>query len=217
LKKGNCMNRKNWFWIVLWVVLFVLTGYLAFAYHPFGKGYGHWHGWGRPGGWDGPGYPAYQGRSWNGMLPGWMMGRGWSDSERGMDQRYGIMGPDGAIMPGMGFGMAGGWYSMMPWRLSDLTQEQAEKIGRLQSDMVERNRDVMQQIWRAHARLNSLYGEEKRDWNAIHAAAQKLFDLKRQQFDAIIDLQQKIDGLLTETQRQEMARTWQGYGWLGAQ
>jgi len=29
-------------------------------------------------------------------------------------------------------------------------------------------------------------------------------------------MQQKIDGLLTDSQRQEMARAWRGYGWMGA-
>jgi Spy/CpxP family protein refolding chaperone len=117
----------------------------------------------------------------------------------------------------MGFGMPAWGYSMMPWSLPDLTPEQAGTIARLQAETLDRNRAVMQQVWETRARLNTLYAAEKRDWNAIRSTSQKLFDLQRQQFDAAIELQQKIDGLLTDTQRQEMTRTWRGYGWVGAQ
>jgi hypothetical protein len=30
-------------------------------------------------------------------------------------------------------------------------------------------------------------------------------------------MQQKIDGVLTDGQRRDMARSWRGYGWMGAQ
>jgi hypothetical protein len=36
------MNRKHGFWIALWVVLVVVTGWLAFGHG--GMGYGPWHG-----------------------------------------------------------------------------------------------------------------------------------------------------------------------------
>ncbi|MGB9129826.1 MAG: Spy/CpxP family protein refolding chaperone [Thiobacillus sp.] len=180
------MNRKRGFWIALWVVLVVVTGWLAFGYG--GMGYGPWHG-GRMGAWDG-GYRADGGQGW------WGMGR-----------HHGMMGPYGSGMPGMGFGMAP----------PDLTPEQAQKIDQLQQEALARNRSLAQQLWAAQDTLNRLHMNEKRDWDAIRAASQKLFDLQRQQLDAAIDLQQKIDGVLTDSQRRDMARSWRGHGWMGAQ
>ena len=116
----------------------------------------------------------------------------------------------------MGSGMGLGAYTMMPWAPPDLTSEQVQKIGQLQTESEARNRSLMQQGWEAQARLNGLYTADKRDWNSIRTASRALFDLQRQQMDAMIDMQQKIDGLLTDSQRQEMARVWRGYGSMGA-
>ena len=201
------MNRKRGFWIALWVVLVVVTGWLAFGYG--GMGYGPWHGWGRMGAWD-DGYRADGTRGWYGMGPGMMggavPGQGW-----GMGRFHGMMGQYGAGMPGMGAGMG---FGMTP---PDLTSEQVQKINQLQQEALARNRGLAQQLWAAQDTLNRLHMSEKRDWDAIRAASQKLFDLQRQQFDAAIDMQQKIDGVLTDSQRRDMARSWRGHGWMGAQ
>ncbi|HUW28633.1 MAG TPA: hypothetical protein VMV97_08480 [Sulfuriferula sp.] len=210
------MNRKGGFWIALWVILVVIMGFLAFGHGPGSMGYGPWQGWGRMGGW-GDGYRADGAPGWYGMRSG-MMGGTESGYGWGMGRPYGMIGSYGEVIPGMGFGgMMGAGYAMMPWRLPDLTSDQAQKIGQLQSGLEQRNRGLMQQRWEAQARLNSLYTADKRDWNAIRAAARALFDLQRQQLDAAIDVQQKTDGLLTDTQHQEMARAWRDYGWMGAQ
>lgn len=195
------MNQKSGFWVALWVVLVVVTGFFAFGSGSGAMGYyGPWHGWGRMGGWDDDGYRRDGASGWHGMGPG-MMGQ------------YGMGMP--GLDAGIGFGMAGGGSAMMHWRLPDLTSEQVRKIGQLQSDSEERHRSLMQQRWEAQARLNRLYAAEKRDWSAILSASRALFDLQRQQLDAAIDVQQKIDGLLTDSQRQAMARAWRGYGWMG--
>jgi Spy/CpxP family protein refolding chaperone len=147
---------------------------------------------------------------WYGMGPGMMdwaePGYGW-----GTGRPYGMMGRYGM---GIGLGMVDGGYAMMLGRIPDLTSEQIEKIGKLQAGLAERNRGVTLQRLEAQARLDRLYAAEKRDWNAIRAASLALFDLQRRQLDTAIDLQQEIDGLLTESQRREMARTWRGYGWM---
>ena len=213
------MNRKNGFWIALWVILVVVTGFFAFGYSPGGMGYGPWHGWGRMGGW-GDGYRADGAQGWYGMGPGMMSGAGYG-MQPGAGGGYGpwMMGRYGGSMPwmgaGMGPGMAGS-YTMMPWAPPDLTSEQVQKIGQLQAESEARNRGLMQQGWEAQARLNELYTADKRDWNAIRTASRALFDLQRQQMDAVIDMQQKIDDLLTDSQRQQMARVWRGYGPMGA-
>jgi Spy/CpxP family protein refolding chaperone len=202
------MNRKRGFWIALWVILVVVTGLLAFGYGSMG--YGPRHGWGRMGAWD-DGYRADGAQGWYGMGPGMMggavPGQGW-----GMGRFHGMMGQYGAGMPGMGAGMMG-----FGTALPDLTPDQAQKIDQLQQEALARNRGLAQQLWAAQDTLNRLHMNEKRDWDAIRAASQKLFDLQRQQLDAAIDMQQKIDGVLTDSQRRDMARSWQGHGWMGAQ
>jgi Spy/CpxP family protein refolding chaperone len=207
LQKGKEMNRKRGFWIALWVVLVVVTGWLAFGYG--GMGYGPRHDWGRMGAWD-DGYRTDRTRGWYGMGPG-MMGGAVSGHGGGMGRFHGMMGQYGVGMPGMGAGMG---FGMVP---PDLTAEQARKIGQLQQEALARDRSLAQQLWAAQDTLNRLHMSEKRDWDAIRAASQKLFDLQRQQLDAAIDKQQKIDGLLTDSQRRDMARSWRGHGWMGAQ
>lgn len=178
------MNRKRGFWIALWLVLVVVTGWLAWAHGPMGTGYGPWHGWGRMGAWETErGDP----HAWHGMDPG---------------------------MTGFGMWGHGGDYAMMLRLLPDLTSEQAEKIDPLQAELTRRNLDLMLQRREAQARLNQLYASEKRDWDAIRAAARTMFDLQRQQMEAAIDTQQKIDGLLTDSQRRQMAHAWRSQGWL---
>ena len=200
------MNRKRGFWIALWVVLVVVTGWLAFGYG--GMGYGPWHG-GRMGAWD-DGYRADGGPRRYGMGPG-MMGGAVPGQGLGMGMYHGMMGQYGAGMPGMGAGIG---FGMTP---PDLTSEQSQKIDQLQQEALARNRGLSQQLWAAHDTLNRLHMNEKRDWDAIRAASQKLFDLQRQQLDSAIDLQQKIEGVLTDSQRRDMARSWRGHGGIGAQ
>lgn len=212
------MNRKNGFWIALWATLIVVTGFLAFGAGSGGMGYGPWQGWGRMGGWDSShrsdgtfgGYAMGPG-----MTGGAASGQGW-----GMDMPYGMMGQYCVGMQGMGagmgFGMPGGGSAAMHWQLPNLTPEQEQKISQLWRDSAERNRSLMQQRREAQARLSGLYATEKRDWSAIRTASRTALDLQRQQLDAAIDLQQKIDGLLTDSQRQDMVRAWRGCGWMGA-
>ena len=199
------MNRKKGFWIALWVILVVVTGYFAFFHASLGMGYGPWPGWGWEGreGYEGETYPAYRSRGWQGMPHGWM-------GERGAGRDYGMMGPYGGTMPGMGYGM-------MPGDLPELTPEQSRQLEQLQAEQFERGRALMQQMWQTQARLNELYAADKRDWNAIRGATQKLFDLQRQQHESAVELQRKIDGLLTDAQRQVLARSQRGYGWMGRQ
>ncbi|MHB1144873.1 MAG: Spy/CpxP family protein refolding chaperone [Thiobacillus sp.] len=191
-------RKKNGFWIALWVILVVITGFLAFGYGSRGMAYGPWHGGSRMGAWHDD-YRAGSAPDWRGMGPG-------------------MMGGVGGMMTGMGAGMGFGMPSvMMLWLPPDLTSEQTGAIGKLQAESAQRSLDIMRQHREAQARLNDLYAAERRDWNAIRAASLKLFELQRQQLDASIDMQQKIDGLLTDSQRRQMARDWRGYGWMGAQ
>lgn len=201
------MHRKAGFWIATWLVLVILTGFFAFGHRWAGVAYGPGYGWGHMGAW-GEGYRADGAPGWYGMGPGmmggWGGGYGW-----GAGRPYRMMGP---YAPGV----AGGAYAMLPWLLTDLTPEQVQKIGALLNDSEGRNRALLQQRWEAQAKLNRLYAAETREWNAIRAASAAMADLQRQQLDATVDLQQKIDALLSDSQRREMARAQRSYGWLEA-
>ena len=211
------MNLKSAFWVALWVVLVVVTGILAFGTRPGSMGFGPWHDWGRMGGWsnDSPVQGPYGGY---GMGPGMMGGFG---TGPGMGMPLGMMSQYGAGMygmgAGMGTGMIGSGYPSVPGQIPNLTPEQEQKLSRLQQESMERNSSLAQQLWAAQDKLNLLQMNEKRDWNAIRAASQHLFDIQRQQLGANLDLQQKIDGLLTDRQRKDMARAWRGYGWTGSE
>lgn len=139
----------------------------------------------------------------------------------GMGMHLGMMSQYGAGMygmgAGMGTGMIGSGYPSVPGQIPNLTPEQEQKLSRLQQESMERNSSLAQQLWAAQDKLNLLQMNEKRDWNAIRAASQHLFDIQRQQLGANLDLQQKIDGLLTDRQRKDMARAWRGYGWTGSE
>ena len=176
------MNRKIGFWFVLWAVLVVVTGYLAFGYGPGGREYGPRGGWGHMGGWD-KGYRSE-------VAPGWH---------------------------GMGPGLSGGAAGMTPWLPQNMTEEQSKKASQLLGDAEKTNRSQMQQRWDAQARLKNLYTAEKRDWNAIRSASAALSELQSQELKMAIDMQQKIDGLLSDSQRREISRAWRGYGWQEGQ
>ena len=210
------MNRMNGVGIAVWIALVVGTGFLAFGSGPGSMGsgsmgYGPWHGWGDAGEWNDEsrvlgGY---------GMGPAMMGGMGHA---RGWNMPYGMMMGRG----GMGFGMMGGGqmgpgFGSAPAQLPELNAEQTQKISQFQREAEARNGQLAQQLWAAQDNLNRLQMSAKRDWDAIRAASQSVMDMQRQQVDSNIELQKKIDGLLTDSQRQEWARNWRGTGWMGAQ
>lgn len=199
------MNRKRGFWLGLWVVLVVVTGVLAFGSGDGNRGYGPWGGWGHMGGW-GDGYQSQSEPGWFGMGPG-MMG----DAESG----YGW--GRGRFHSGKGYAMPDGSYGSMLWLPQNMTEEQAKKSRELLAEADRTSSKLLQQRQDAQARMSRLYSSEKRDWNAIRAAATELAELSSQQMKSALEMQQKIDGLLTDNQRQEMTRDMQGYGWRGRQ
>lgn len=130
----------------------------------------------------------------------------WPEDKWGTGWPYPMTRPYGGGFHGMGPSMMmHGLYAKAPGRLPDLTTEQAEKIEKLQNDMLERNLGIMRQTWEARTRLDNLYSAERRDWDAIRAVSRNLSDLQRQQTDSAIEFQQKIDGLLTDAQRRQIA------------
>lgn len=185
------MKQKRGFWVALWIALLVVTGLLAFGSGPASMGFGPGQSWGRMGGWnaDFRREGVFGGFA---VGPGMVADRGWN---RGMNG----YGPRSSPQP------------------SGLTPEQTRKIGQLEQTAAAQNDKLAQQGWVVQDQLNLLLMGEKRDWNAIRAASQQLFDLQRQQHALTLNLQQTTDGLLTDSQRQEMARSWRGNGWTGGE
>lgn len=195
------MKQKTGLWIALWVVLVVVTGFLAFGHGYGGRGFGFGHGWGHMGGWDDR-YSENDTRGWHGYGPGMMGGGyGW-----GMGYPHGMMGQ---------YGFAGGAFGMAPFLPQNLTAEQAKKLAPLQSEAEKNNLDLLQQSRELQSRLSGLYASDKRDWNAIRETGKALLELQRKQMEATFEMQQKIDGLLTDNQRQEMIRSWRNDDYRG--
>lgn len=180
------MNLKTGLWIALWLILVVVTGMLA-----LGSGYGHrGYGWHH-------GYQSEQAPAWYGPGPG-MMGDDDSGFGCGMGSFHG--------MPGMAYGM-------MSWLKQNMTEEQAKKATPLLDEVGKNTRLQIQQRQAALAKLGSLYAADKRDWKAIRAAANELAELNSSQMKAAIEMQQQMDSMLTDKQREEMSRAWQGESW----
>lgn len=198
------MKSKTGYWIALWVLLVVVVGYFAFGHGYGGRGYGPGFGWGHMGGW-GDRYSADGDAAWHGYGRD-MMGNAEPGFDRGMGYLQGMMGQ---------YGLAGGAYGMMSFLPQNMTTEQAKKIAPLQSETEKNNLNIQQQRRELQSRLQSLYASDKRDWNAIRETGKALSDLQRKQMDAAIEMQQKIDGLLTDNQRQEVMRSWRNNGWQG--
>jgi Spy/CpxP family protein refolding chaperone len=197
------MNRKTGFWIALWLILVVVTGVLAFGSGNGNREFGWHHGWNYMDG-SNHGYQSEAAPGWYGMGPSITRGAG---SGYGMGSFHGMTGYD---MPGIAYGM-------MSWMQQNMTPEQAKKAAPLLDDVGTNTRKLMQQRVDALAKLSSLYTSDKRDWNAIRAAANELAELNSQQTKAALEMQQKMDGLLSDKQRVEMSYVWRNNGKSGDQ
>ena len=175
------IRRRRGVWIVLWLVLLIITGFLAF----------------------GPGS-----RDARAPWGTWMEGGSDVPRRDGAPLWYsawpGMMADHGAMM--------GGGYAMRAPRLSGLTPEQAEKIAVLRQDAAARARALEQERRAVQNRLSGLYAADTRDWDAIRSTSRSLSDLQRQQMEVALDIQQQVDGLLTDSQRQELRRAWRSPG-----
>jgi Spy/CpxP family protein refolding chaperone len=156
----------------------------------YGGGYGM--GPGMMGGY-GPGY---------GMGPG-MMG-GWGG---GYGMGPGMMGY--GMVPWM-MGGYGGGHGMGPWGMLNLSDAQTSQLEKIQTELMQKERTLMGKMWEEQNKLADLYNTEKRDPAAIGKAYSKLADLQRQALEARVDAENKVLGVLTKEQKEQMRR---GFGW----
>ncbi len=124
-------------------------------------------------------------------------------------------GMGGGMMGGLGGGMMGSPRMHMVMAL-DLTDDQRAKINKLHDELQHKNWERMGLIQDESAKLRDLYEADKRDPKAIGAEYQKIFDLKRQIIEAIVETQNRIEDVLTPDQRahlKEMRHTMPMHGY----
>ncbi len=141
-----------------------------------------------------------------GMGPG-MMGPGMMGGG-GYGPGYGMgSGMMGGMMGGygMGSGMMGGMGYGMLYQLN-LTPEQWNKVNEIQQDQAKKNWDLAGKMQEEAFKLRNLMGTEKRDRAAISSQYKKLQELRQQMFQARLDTQDKIEGVLTKEQKGQLRR-----------
>ncbi len=151
-----------------------------------GGGYGPGSGMGPGGGGYGPG-------SGGGYGPGYGMGPG----------MMGGYGPGYGMGPGMmgGYGPGYGMHNQL-----NLTPEQQNKLNAMHEEVAKKNWDLSAKTQEEAYKLRNLMGAEKPDRAAITSQYKKLQELQLQSFTARLDAQDKIDGVFTKEQKQQMRR-----------
>lgn len=123
------------------------------------------------------------------------------DEEMGEGHGHDMMGGhDGGMMGGHSSGMMVESPSMKMVRSLNLSDEQRSKIDKLSDELQHKNWATMGLIMDESAKLRDLYEADKRDPKTIGNEYQKIFDLKRQMIEAMLDTQNHIEELLTPEQ-----------------
>lgn len=122
-------------------------------------------------------------------------------ADRGMGMGRGMMGMGGA-------GTMGGHHEMLmgrgPIAMLDLTDEQSDKIDKIEDGLRRKNWDLMGKSMDEAAKLRDLYSAPKRDPKAIGAVYGSLFNLKRQMIENTIEARNSMEVELTDKQREEL-------------
>lgn len=149
----------------------------------------------------GSGYgPGMMGGYGQGMMGPGMMG-GYGQGMMGPGMMGGMMGGYGPGF-GMGPGMMGGGYGMPnPF---NLTPEQQSKLNSIQQDQAKKAWELAGKTREESFKLNTLMTAEKRDRGAITNQFKKLQDLQLQELQARLDAQEKISGVFTKEQKEQM-------------
>jgi len=169
----------------------------------------------------GPGMMGGYGPSY-GMGPGMMGGYGpGCGMGPGMMHGYGGYGPGYGMGPGMMGGYGG--YGMGPGTMGgygpgygmlgqlNLTPEQWNKVNAIYEQSAKKQWELNGKMREEAFKLRDLMSSEKPDRNAIDQQYKKLQDTRRQRFQAQIDAQEKINGVLTREQKERLRRfgNWQ--------
>lgn len=162
----------------------------------------------------------------HGYGPGWGMGPGMMGGMMGPGMMGGYGAGQGGYDPGygMGPGMMGGYgpgYGMDPGMMGgygqragiNLTDEQRDKINKIQEDTGRKQWDLMTKMHEEQDHFNELYYSDKHDDAALSKTHKNMSELRQQMFDNSLAAQKQVDGVLTKEQRAQSRR--RGYG-MGA-
>ncbi len=117
------------------------------------------------------------------------------------------MGPDMGMM-GRHRGMMGGYG---PGAALNLSDQQQKKVMQIQGEVRKKHWELMGKMNDEYAKLRQLYYSGQRDAAAIGKQQQRIFDLRRQMMESSIDVQNRMEAVLTPEQREKR----RGYGWGG--
>lgn len=144
----------------------------------------------------------------NGPATGYGMGPGMMGGYGG---GYG-MGPGMMGGYGMGPGMMGGYggyhmdgYGLGPIYRLNLTEDQRKQVDGIQDGLRKKNWDLMGKMQDEASKLSGL-AADKRDRPAILAANKRMFELRQQMLENRLDAQDKIEGLLTPQQKEQLQK-----------
>jgi Spy/CpxP family protein refolding chaperone len=116
-------------------------------------------------------------------------------------------GMGGGMMMGPGSGMGGLWHL-------DLTDAQRQQVLKIQDELRRKNWDLLGKQQDEQAKLRDAYfASGKRDRAAIIAAYKRISDLRVQRIENSLDATEKIEGVLTQQQRDQLKRY--GPWWMG--
>lgn len=136
-----------------------------------------------------------------------MMGPGMMG--QGMGMGSGMMG-DGHMGRGMmGPGMMGGYG---PGAALNLNEQQQKQITQIQDGLRKKHWDLMGKMNDEYAKLNQLYYSEQRDPAAIGKQQQRVYDLRRQMMESMVEAQNRMEAVLTPEQKEQ--RRGYGRGWM---
>ena len=148
-----------------------------------------------PGAGYGPGYGMGPGMMGGGMMGG-MMGPGMTGGHGpGYGMGPGMMG--GGMMGGMGYGML---YQL------NLSPDQWNKVNAIHEDLAKKQWDLMCKSREEAFKLRNLMATEKRDRTAITNQYKKLQEMRLESFQARLDTREKLDGVLTKEQKEQLRR-----------
>jgi Spy/CpxP family protein refolding chaperone len=85
----------------------------------------------------------------------------------------------------------------------NLTDEQREKIAKIQEENISKNWSTMGQIRSEAFKLHQLYYSDKVDPNAVAEQQRKVDELRRQMLKTRVEARNQVAGVLTPEQRQQ--------------
>jgi len=132
-----------------------------------------------------------------GYGPGMMSGYG---PGTGGGYGPGMMGP-GMMGPGMTGGMGYGMLNQL-----NLTAEQWNKVSQIQQDQTKKHWDLAGKMHEEAFKLQRLMGAEKRDNAALVNQHKKMQEMQTLMFQANLETQDKIEGVLTKEQKAQWRR-----------